>query len=40
MIQSEYQGEMTTNQEKIMEAVSKENLEIKNKIDAFRRESS
>lgn len=31
---------MTTNQEKIMESVSLENLEIKTKIDAFKRESA
>jgi len=38
MIKSEYQGEMSTNQEKIMQEISKENVDIKFKIDAFRRE--
>lgn len=38
MSKSSYQGEMSTNQEKIMQEISKENVEIKYKIDAFRRE--
>lgn len=35
---SEYQGEMSTNQEKIMQDISRENVEMKFKIDSFKRE--
>lgn len=38
MVRSEYEGEMSTNQEKIMQEISKENVDIKFKIDACRRE--
>eukprot|EP00347_Sterkiella_histriomuscorum_P016198 403354110 len=38
MGKSAYQGEMSTNQEKIMQEISKENVEIKFKIDSFKRE--
>ena len=38
MVRSEYQGEMSTNQEKIMQEISKENVDIKFKIDSFKRE--
>lgn len=38
MVTSEYQGEMSTNQEKIMQEISKENVDIKFKIDTFKRE--
>lgn len=38
MGKSEYQGEMSTNQERIMQEISKENVDIKYKIDSFKRE--
>ncbi|CDW85604.1 kinesin motor domain protein [Stylonychia lemnae] len=38
MGKTEYRGEMSTNQEKIMQEISKENVEIKFKIDSFKRE--
>ena len=38
MLKSKYQGEMSTNQEKIMQDISRENVEIKFKIDAYKRE--
>lgn len=38
MNKSQYMGEMSTNQEKIMQEISKENVDIKFKIDAFKRE--
>lgn len=38
MVKSEYEGEMSTNQEKIMQDISKENVQIKFKIDSFKRE--
>ncbi len=38
MLKGEYSGEMSTNQEKIMQEISKENMEIKFKIDSFKRD--
>ncbi len=38
MMKGIYDGEMTTNQEKVMEEISKENMEIKLKIDTFKRD--
>jgi hypothetical protein len=38
MAKSEYQGEMSTNQEKIMQDISRENVEMKFKIDSYKRE--
>jgi len=38
MMTSEYPGEMSTNQEKIMQDLGKENVEMKFKIDSFKRE--
>lgn len=40
MFLSQYQGEMVTNQERVMEALSKENLDIKTKIDSFKTRST
>ena len=36
---SEYDGEMTTNQDKIMYELSQENLEIKQKIESFKKDA-